>query len=288
MSDPDRVNPPPFDDLRAAEDDARREAASTDERAKLQTGAVRRLVDRGGRRYGLAAIAFSIAFNLLLGYLVFDLTGRVELGEVLYAQEQVQNAAALDSLGRANAALRSRGQPEVPAPPGRDPQEAVAAAVTARVLAQLPAAPSAEQVAQLVGPAALSQVTGPTADQLAVRVADYFRVNAESLRGEPGEPGMGPTRDQIRAAVDAAYAANPPAPGRDGADGTNGRDGIPGISVVGQSFVRNGQGACVSRVEYSDGRVEQRTAGEAACAPLATPQPEPTTEVPPTEEEPTP
>lgn len=263
---------PTLTDIEQAHEARRAAAQHQDQRAALGSRAARRLVERQARWFGLGGVILSVLSSLVFGWWFMSLQDRLEVGEVLAAQQRAENSAAIDSLRRTNSVLTARGQPPVAEPASDDPQEAVTAAVTARVLAQLPPGPTAGQVAAVIGPAALAQITGPTADQLAAQVAAYFAINATSLRGAAGP---GPTAEQIQAAVDAAYAANPPPPGRDGTNGEDGAPGPPGVSLASQQFVRDGAGACVSRTSYSDGRVETFPAGDAACPPPE-PAPEPT------------
>lgn len=286
MTDPE-PGPPTVEAIQVARGEARREAEATDRQAKLNSREVRQLVDGAARWSGLAAIAFSTLIAVAFGLLFLNLAGQIGVAEAIRLQDQRETEAALDSLRRDSAILESRGQPAVPVPATGDPREIEVAALVAKALTRLPPVPTAEQVAAVVGPAADVRVTGPPAEEIGDQVAAYFRINADALRGQAGQP---PSEQQIRVAVAAELAANPPPPGRpgddgtDGRDGTNGRDGADGVSVTGQQFLRTDSG-CVSRVTYSDGRSEDRPAGDAACPD---PPEEPTTPQPTTETTPTP
>lgn len=217
-------HPPTRADVDAATAAARSEAELADQQARLASKAITRIVERRARLFGAAAVLLSVLLASFATYIAVDNQGEIAAAAALRVQQDQETGAALDSLGQANKALQARGQPTVTANPN-DPADAVAASVTARVLAKLPPTPSAQQIADLIAPAALTQVTGPTAAELTNRVATYFADNADALRGLPGKDGAGPTAAQIQTAVDAAYAANPPAPGRDGRDGDPGAPG---------------------------------------------------------------
>lgn len=275
---------PTRSDVEAARGQARRDAETTDQRAELNTAEVRQLVDGPARRAGLAAIGFSVLVSIVFGLLFLSLVGRVGVAEAARIQDQRETAAALDSIRRDNLVITGRGQPPVPVPDGTNPQEAISAALTAQFVKALPPVPTAEQVAAVVGPAVTARITGPTADQLADQVGQYFQTNAAQLRGRDATP---PTAAQIRAAVDAALAANPPPPGRDGRDGDKGdrgdkgemgEAGPPGASVIDQQFIRDDTGACRSQVRYSNGATTTGPAGDAACADAPAAEPPPTSE----------
>lgn len=268
-------------DVEAARGQARLDAETTDQRAELNTAEVRQLVDGPARRAGLAAIGFSVLVSIVFGLLFLSLGGRVGVAEAARIQDQRETAAALDSIRRDNLVITGRGQPPVPVPDGTNPQEAISAALTAQFVKALPPVPTAEQVAAVVGPAVVARITGPTADQLADQVGEYFQANAAQFRGQP------PTAAQIRSAVDAALAANPPPAGRDGRDGDRGdrgergemgEKGEPGAAVIDQRFVRDSTGACVSQVRYSTGATTTAPAGDAACPSAPATEPPPTTE----------
>lgn len=140
-----------------------------------------------------------------------------------------------------------------------------------------------------------------TVDQVMAMVIDVYKSNPP----KDGKDGQPPTADQILAAVQAVCsggkcqgpkgeAAPPASPaeiyaqvqafcgsegspcrgpqGERGETGAQGDQGPQGVSVVGQAFVRNDQGACRSQVTFSDGRVlDGGPAGDAACPPAVSP-----------------
>lgn len=111
----------------------------------------------------------------------------------------------------ANGQLTARGQTPVPVPPPSDddPTSTIVAASAARVLAQLPSVPSAEQVAQKL---AADQLLNPPAvpvAQVSAVVASYLQANPPP-KGDPGTPGENGQ------------------PGVEGKPGTDGKDGQPG------------------------------------------------------------
>jgi hypothetical protein len=120
------------------------------------------------------------------------------------------------------------------------------------------------------GPAGATGATGATG---APGQSPPCLLTAGQCQGADGAPGKdGP------AGKDGAAGATGQdgAPGKDGAagqDGAPGKDGPPGTSVTRQYFDRDGQGACRSYDDFSDGRtrVDQGEAGDAACAPAAPP-----------------
>lgn len=227
---------PTRDEVRAAQEASLREAELADRRAELGTATVRRVVERQARWLGLGAVVLSLVISTATAAWTWQNSSQLAAAEVLRVQSERETDAALDSLSSANRALSARGQAPVATPNPDDPADTVAAAVTARVLTQLPAVPTAEQVAAVLGPTSLAMppVTGPTQADLAARVASYFQANAASLQGPKGDDGTegrrgpGPTAAQIQAAVNDAYAANPPPPGRDGQNGEKGDKGDPG------------------------------------------------------------
>lgn len=146
-----------------------------------------------------------------------DVANSKELAEKAYQAAQA-----------ANSQLTARGQTPVPVPPPSedDPTSTIVAASAARVLAQLPAVPSAEQVAQRL---AADQLLNPPAvpvAQVSAVVASYLQQNPPppgptGQRGAPGENGQNgadgkdgrdappPTDEQIQAAFVDYVKANP-------------------------------------------------------------------------------
>lgn len=168
-----------------------------------------------GRKFGVVAAVFATLIALGWSYWVSSVaySAAAKAGQAearsLSTQQTVNDA--MGQLAEANKALEARGQAPVTTSPAPDQSEAIAAAVLAKVLLQLPKTPTAEQVAAILQPAANAQVIGPSRDTLAGLVAAYFA---------PSGPGAA----QIQAAVDRAYAANPPKDGKDGLNGLDGHD----------------------------------------------------------------
>jgi hypothetical protein len=161
---------------------------------------------------------------LLVAILVPLLVSIAALNTSLRVRDDVASVqVALERLDQANASLEARGPPPVALPPNSTPEQVSAAAITAQVVASLPAAPTADEVASRLQGAVIGQLQGPTFTELARLSADYF----STLPAPPG-----PTEAQIQAAVNRAYQADPPDPGRDGADGQMGEKGEPGESCL--------------------------------------------------------
>lgn len=267
------TEPPTFEDLQKARADERHAVEATLQQAEQTPENVREIARTEAkhsastisRRYGKWGLAFTIIVPTIVSLLAVGLVldNRAATDQLERAQVQSQQTidAALDKQRQFNEQLIARGQAPVPEPDEpTNPAEALAAAVTANVLAALPPEPNADQVGAAIQTAVVANLLGPTRAQLTSEVSAYFAAN-------PPQPGPGPTPQQIQEAVDRAYAANPPKDGDPGKDGVDGAPGPAGRSVTGQEFVRV-DGACTSRVTFSDGDVEDRPAGEAACPPF--------------------
>lgn len=221
--DPDA--PPTAVEVQAAQEESR-EALEQSEMAagRLEHEHVERVATRTARResrkYGLWGAVFAALIAVGISVLAVSLAEKASANadQAALSAQSAQHTVddALAELNAANKQLQERGQAPVQAPADPDPSEAIQAAVLAKVLAQLPAAPTAEQVAAVLQPAVVAQVTGPTRDQLAQLVADYFAQN--------------PTAAQIQAAVDNYLNRNPPAPGPKGDKGDDGKAGKDGDS----------------------------------------------------------
>lgn len=266
MTDP--APHPTEDDMLAARKAERTVAQQYEVAAGQATRAVRRVAGeearKVSRRWGLIAALFAVLLSLGVSVAAY---GTAASATALATSTKQTVDTALGRLGDANRALTARGQEPVPTPPDATPAEAIQSAVLAQVLASLPASPTPADVASRIQGAVVAQILGPTQDQLSTLVANYFAAH-------PPQPGPAPSDAQIRAAVDASLAANPPAsgrdgsngqPGKDGQNGTNGVDGKDGVSVTDQRFVRLPDLACISRVTYSDGTSRDDPAGDAAC-----------------------
>lgn len=198
------------DDLTAARMQVQAAVADAEVEGRQLPDRVREIADQAG-----AAAGSKVARRIGLVGAVLALLASGALSVAAYSQAQSTDRtveAALSRLDQANSTLESRGQPTVPAPPSPDPTDAIAAAVLAQVLASLPASPTSGEVASQLQAAVTGNVLGPSLDALTRQVAFYYQQN-------PPRPGPPPTEAQIRAAVEAVYAADPPADGRDGVDG---------------------------------------------------------------------
>lgn len=233
MTHPDDTEPiqsPTEADVAAAQHELREAGEATYRLASDQLPrSVERIATRAAtstaRRIGAIGVIFAalVALAMSLTSLSLASSARESSAAAQLAAEtaQQQVAAAMVKLDEANRTLTARGQAPVPSPRPPDPTSAIAAAVLAQVLAQLPPTPTAEQVAERLQATVTANVLGPTTDQLARLVAGYFATN-------PPKPGPPPTQQQIQAAVDRAYAQNPPKNGTDGAPGPIGAPGPPG------------------------------------------------------------
>jgi hypothetical protein len=294
--------PPTYGDVVRTKQRASRLAAraAVEEPKRLESIAARAGKSAGevaakavSRKQMLMVLVVALLVPLLVSIAAYDKSVRVA-GDV----QDVQ--VALQRLDQANDTLEARGQPPVATPPADDPAQVVAAAVTAQVLASLPPGPTAEEVAGRLQGAVVGQLQGPTFDELARLVASYFQEH-------PPQPGPPPTEEQIRDAVAAELATNPPPPGKNGenglkgdkgdpcspadpacvgppgAAGAAGAAGAPGRSIVdGPTAVRTPTG-CVWRTTYSEEPlVVEQPAGDAACPPQPVGAPTVTTPPPPT------
>lgn len=194
------------------------------------------------RKWLVVAVAISIVVALL------GVAGTFVVNNLREDQARTDsllqtNTSAIEELRRTNAELIAQGKTPVPVPstptePESVDVEAIAALITAKVLAQIPApepghTPTAAELAPLVATAVASYLAAnpppagqdgvtPSIEQLttitASVVATYLEANPppagekgdQGDPGEPGEPGRPPTAEEIQTAVDAWIAANPP------------------------------------------------------------------------------
>ena len=195
--------------------------------ADEEPGRVTSIAAKAGKAAAREENRRAALITLLVALIVPLLVSTIALGTSLSTRADVADVqVALSRLDQANAELASRGQPPVALPPNSTPEQVSAAAITAQVVASLPAAPTADEVASRLQGAVIGQLQGPTFTELARLSADYF----QTLPAPPG-----PTEAQIQAAVDRAYRADPPDPGRDGMNGERGEPGVqgePGIQGV--------------------------------------------------------
>jgi hypothetical protein len=153
----------------------------------------------------LLGSALSIGVSVLaLGQVARQESRTTALGsDVANSRELAEKA--YQAAQAANSQLTARGQTPVPVPPptADDPTSTIVAASAARVLAQLPPVPTAQQVAQKI---AADQLLNPPAvpvAQISAAVASYLQANPPP-KGDKGEPGT------------------------DGQPGANGKDGVDG------------------------------------------------------------
>lgn len=145
------------------------------------------------------AVVASISISLAASSQIADLKAErtAEQAKSQVEQERIRQAVA--ALEEANKDLRQRGQPTIPPPQDLQDVDTLVAAATARVLANLPAAP------------------GPTDVQIGNAVAAYLATNPVRISAYA-----------IAEQVEQYYASNPPAPGPQGEPGRQGEPGVPG------------------------------------------------------------
>ena len=187
------------------------DAAETDLEHQIETKPSKREVIRIAALVALVASLLGSALSIGVSTLALGEVARQEsrttaLGsDVANSKELAEKA--YQAAQAANSQLTARGQTPVPVPPPSDddPTSTIVAASAARVLAQLPPVPSAEQVAQRL---AADQILNPPATpvaQVSAVVASYLQANPPP-KGEPGERGQ---------------------PGENGKNGADGKDAPP-------------------------------------------------------------
>jgi hypothetical protein len=241
LYDPDP--PPTSDEVQAAQEESRDLLEQSEMAAgRLEHEHVGRIATRAARkesrRYGLWGVLFAALVSLAVSLVAVSVAAKAST-TAEQATESAQAARhtiddALAELAAANKQLQERGQAPVQVAPNPDPSDAIQAAVLAKVLAQLPATPTAQQVAAVLQPAVAAQVTGPSRDTLAQLVSSYFADN--------------PTTPQIQAAVDSFLTQHPPKDGNDGRDGDKGEkgDSPPCLEEASQCRGQNGTDSTVA------------------------------------------
>jgi len=130
--------------------------------------------------------AFSIAVSTLALGQAQQTAADVATNERLARQ-------AYDAAQAANGQLSARGQAQVPVPPpsSQDPTATIVAASAARVLASLPATPTAQQVAQQLAADQALNPPAPAPSAVIRVVADYLAQHPAPAgpTGERGQPG---------------------------------------------------------------------------------------------------
>jgi hypothetical protein len=198
----------------------------------------------------IAAVAISVlgsAFSIGVSTLALSQTHQTA-SDVAANQRLAQQA--YDAAQAANGQLSARGQAQVPVPPpsSDDPTATIVAASAARVLAALPPAPSAQQVAQqLAADQALNPPAPAPAAVISV-VADYLAAHPAPAgpTGETGQPGTNGTNGQN---------------GKDGDTGPAGPEGKQGPPPTAQQIqdamcpADTGRLGTASRLRADDGTV---------------------------------
>jgi hypothetical protein len=185
-------------------------------------------------KIGFVISCFVLALAMVLSSAtarsVVDLKAAQVASDESRAKAEEATRKAIESLQEANRELQQRGQRTIDQPDDLDSSETFIAAATARVLANLPPAPTPtdDQVGRVLAAYfAVNPVTVSPA-RIAAEVEAYFESNpVEPERGEkgdtgdPGEPGRPgvdgkdgqpghtPTADEIMAVFNDAAARNP-------------------------------------------------------------------------------
>jgi hypothetical protein len=148
----------------------------------------------------LAAVVISVlgsAFSIGVSTLALSQTHQTAAD--VAANERLAQQA-YDAAQAANGQLTARGQASVPVPPptADDPTGTIVAASAARVLAALPPAPTAQQVAQQLAADQALNPPAPAPAAVISIVADYLAAHPAPAgpSGEPGQPGTNGTNGQ--------------------------------------------------------------------------------------------
>lgn len=178
---------------------------------------------------------FAVGISLLLSSAaarsIVDVKAEQVASEERRKTEEKTTREAIAALQQANEELRGRGQQPIPQPTQMGDSEALVAAATARVLANLPAAATAPTDEQIGRVLAAYMVTNPVAvspQRIAQQVSNYFAENPvepepgekgdpgdRGEKGEKGDPGQKgadghtPTPEEIMAVFNEAAARNP-------------------------------------------------------------------------------
>lgn len=166
-------------------------------------------------KIGFVISCFVLALAMVLSSAtarsVVDLKAAQVASEANQKKTEETTRKAIESLQEANRELQQRGQRPIDQPDDLDSNETVIAAATARVLANLPAAPQPtdDQVGRVLAAYFANNPVSVSPSRIAAEVAAYFENNPiePAERGEKGEPGT---------------------PGVDGRPGVDGQDGQPG------------------------------------------------------------
>lgn len=172
----------------------------------------RRQVWKIGLAIGALAIAFSLLLSSLAAQSVIELKATQTASERLDQEERDRTRKAIESLQESNRDLQARGQRPVDQPADVNGSDALVAAATARVLANLPAVqlPSADQIGAAVAAYFVNNPVNVSPWMVSTAVSNYFAENpVEPEQGEPGQPGE---------------------PGKAGERGEKGEKGDPGVN----------------------------------------------------------
>lgn len=191
-----------------------------------------------------ALIAVAVAFLMSIGTAILVINDRGDriAYEAAAAVERNRQAEVTDrattQLDDINRRLRAQGKPEIQPLPGESSTDAIAKVVLGQVLTQLPPGPAVEAVGTAIAGRVTENLLGTTRGQVEAAAVSYLQANPP-----PGGPAT--SANDVQAAVDRAYTANPPAPGPSGADGAPGEPGadstVPGPQ--GQEGPRGATGA---------------------------------------------
>lgn len=181
---------------------------------KLDGKTSRRDVVRISVIVAVVVAVFGAAVSIGVSAIALGQSIRVRDATEAQAQQLATNQElarkAYEAAQAANGQLTARGQTPVPVPPPNpdDPTGTIVAASAARVLAQLPPAPTAEQVAQRLASDQLLNPPPVPVAQVSAVVASYLQANPPP-KGDPGTPGATGQ------------------PGKNGEDGRDGKDAPP-------------------------------------------------------------
>lgn len=188
--------------------------AETSIEHKLDGKTSKRDVVRIATIVAVVVAVFGAAISIGVSALALGQSNRVRDASEVQAQQLQSNQElarkAYEAAQAANGQLTARGQTPVPVPPPNpdDPTGTIVAASAARVLAQLPPAPTAEQVAQRLASDQLLNPPSMPIAQVSAVVASYLKDNPPP-KGDPGTPGENGE------------------PGKNGENGHDGKDAPP-------------------------------------------------------------
>lgn len=174
------------------------------------------------------AVAVSVLIGVKATHDVVDLRSEQAAAESRQDAERERTRQAIASLQESNQELMKRGQQPVTQPAEPALGEALISAATARVLANMPAAPAPTdvQVSNAVAAYFLTNPVQVSPAAVASQVAAYLRANPpppgppgdkgdkgekgdKGDQGDSGADGRTPTAEEIMAAFNQAAAANP-------------------------------------------------------------------------------